>query len=123
MIRCHICNCETYFNCEDCENPVCENCTMAYNQFTQIDWTQCKVCGGEHEQRRADEYFEEIEEKKAADKKRKERNEKQREYYNSDKAREKRRLKKIELQELRKKESEQRAKRLAGIFSNIFKHM
>lgn len=123
MIRCHICNSETDFECEDCQKPVCDNCTMQYNQFTQIDWTQCKVCGGEQQERRVYEYFEELEEIKIAEQKRKELNEKQRQYYNSPKAVEKRRLKKIELQEQRKRDIEERAKSLAGIFSNIFKHM
>ncbi|KAB1228472.1 cell envelope integrity protein TolA [Chryseobacterium viscerum] len=123
MEKCHICNNETDFECRDCELPVCDDCTMTYNQFTQIDWTQCTVCGGQHEQRRADEYFAEIEEDKAAEKKRKERNEKQREYYRSPQAVEKRKLKKLELQEERKKDNEERAKRLSGILSNIFKYM
>lgn len=122
-MECHICKTETDFECEDCQMPVCDNCTMPYNQFTQIDWTQCTDCGERHQQRRAYEYFAEIEEEKAAEKKRQERNEKARDYYNSDKAREKRRLKKIEQQELRKKADEERSTRIAGILSDIFKHM
>ena len=122
MEKCHICNIETDFECRDCELPVCDNCTMSYNQFTQIDYTQCKSCGGEHEENRADEYFEELKQKKIAEQKRKEQAEKQRLYYHSPKAVEKRRLKKIELEEQRKRDDEERAIRLAGIFSNLFKH-
>lgn len=123
MEKCHICKNETDWDCENCGFPVCDNCTVPYDQFTQIDYTLCNTCGDRQQSARASEYFEELEEKEIANKKRKEINEKQREYYNSDKAREKRKLKKIELQELRKKESKERAKRLAGILSNIFKHM
>jgi hypothetical protein len=30
--------------CEQCEQMVCEDCTVAYDQFNQIDFTCCKGC-------------------------------------------------------------------------------
>ena len=30
--------------CEICEEPYCEDCGAAYNQFTQIDCNCCEKC-------------------------------------------------------------------------------
>lgn len=45
MDKCHICGKETDWICRDCDEFVCEDCTMTYNQFTQIDYTLCTICG------------------------------------------------------------------------------
>jgi ribosomal protein L12E/L44/L45/RPP1/RPP2 len=123
MEKCHICNTECDWSCGNCGYPVCDSCTVAYDQFTQIDYTLCNTCGERHNDARANEYFSELEEQKIAEKIKEEKNKKARDYYHSEKAREKRQLRKIQLQELRKKESEERVERLAGLFFNIFKHM
>ena len=36
MNQCHLCGTITDWECESCGEYVCENCTMPYNQFTQI---------------------------------------------------------------------------------------
>jgi len=92
---------------------------MPYNQFTQIDYTLCKVCGGEAEERIADEHSYQIELEKQKEKERQIKKEKQRKYYYSEKAVEKRRLKKIEKL---KKEQEYRTERV-NIISDILKDM
>jgi len=45
--KCHICGRteNELFICRTCGNPVCYHCTMPYNQFTQIDYDLCTVCG------------------------------------------------------------------------------
>lgn len=60
---CGICGNETDFKCRDCGEPVCDNCTMPYNQFTQIDYTLCKRCGGIREEMKAEKYYNEDQEK------------------------------------------------------------
>ena len=42
--KCHICGNETDWECRQCGGPVCEECTVPYNQFTQVDYTLCKKC-------------------------------------------------------------------------------
>ena len=32
------------FPCEKCETLICDDCSMSYNQFSQIDYTCCKSC-------------------------------------------------------------------------------
>ena len=44
MEKCHICGKETDWECRDCGKPVCEDCTVPYNQFTQVDYTLCTDC-------------------------------------------------------------------------------
>jgi hypothetical protein len=123
MGKCHICGSETDYECRNCGEFVCDNCTMPYNQFTQIDYTLCKVCGGIQEDLRADEYIKQKQEEEKALKDKEIKNEKKRKYYHSEKAVEKRRLKKIELQKLRTKKAEESVKRLTEIFKDVFKHM
>jgi len=94
--KCHICGIETDIICEICDDYVCSNCTMPYNQFTQIDYSMCKSCGGEIKRIHAEEHDAILEEAKKEEQSRILRNQKQREYYNSEKAREKRRLKRLE---------------------------
>jgi len=122
MGKCHICGAEADYECRDCGELVCDNCTMPYNQFTQIDYTLCKSCGGVNEEARANEHHaiqlheeQELKEKQV-------RNENQRKYYHSEKAVEKRRLKRIELQKLRAKQKEESIDRLTEVFINVFKH-
>jgi hypothetical protein len=96
---------------------------MPYNQFTQIDYTLCKSCGGVNEEARANEHhaIQLREEQKLKEKQI--RNENQRKYYHSEKAVEKRRLKRIELQELMVKQKEESIDRLTEIFADMFKYL
>ena len=43
-MNCHICGIETDFNCEVCEEPVCEDCCVTPTYKNQIDYAICKVC-------------------------------------------------------------------------------
>lgn len=123
MGKCHICGSDTGYECRDCGEFVCDNCTMPYTQFTQIDYTLCKRCGGAQEDSRADEYFRQEQEDAEQLRQKQIRNEKQREYYHSKKAIEKRRIKKVELQKLRAKQKEESARVLTEIFRDMFKYM
>jgi hypothetical protein len=123
MDKCHICGSKTDYECRDCGEFVCDNCTMPYTQFSQIDYTLCKRCGGIQEDTRVDEHIRQEQEEKQKLKEKQIRNEKQRKYYYSEKAIEKRRLKKIELQELRAKQRVESAEILAAIFKDMFKYM
>ena len=123
MNQCHLCGTITDWECESCSEYVCENCTMSYNQFTQIDYTLCKKCGNEQEDERANEYFNKENELKLLEKNRLLKNEKQRIYYHSEKAKEKRKIKKLEKQKQQKIDLEERNKRLSKIMYNIFKYM
>lgn len=49
---CVVCGKEGEYECRDCENPVCDNCTVPYNQFTQIDYTLCNNCGDNNDRQR-----------------------------------------------------------------------
>lgn len=123
MEKCHICGSKTDYECRDCGEFVCDNCTMPYNQFSQIDYTLCKRCGGIQEDARADEYIRQEQEEMYKLKEKQIRNEKQRKYYYSENAIEKRRIKKIQLQELRARQHEESVKMLTSIFKDMFKYM
>jgi hypothetical protein len=123
MGKCHICGSETEWECRDCERFVCENCTMHYNKFSQIDYTLCKACGGEAQEKVSEEYSRQIEFEKQKEKERLIRNEKQRKYYSSEKAVEKRRLKKIEKLKKEQEYREERMKIYFDIFKDIFQHL
>lgn len=120
---CHICGNESEYECRDCERLVCDKCTMPYNQFTQIDYTLCKVCGGIQDEQRIGEIESEIEAEKKKEQKRKDENEKRRLYYHSEPAKEKRRIKKEEDRERKRQADQERQKRMASIMADIFRHL
>lgn len=41
---CHICGIETEFTCDDCGEPVCENCCVPMTIHNNIDYPLCTVC-------------------------------------------------------------------------------
>ena len=43
-LKCHMCGNPTDYCCQDCGEPVCEDCCVPYDQFTQIDYTLCQSC-------------------------------------------------------------------------------
>lgn len=122
-MKCHICGSEADYECRDCGKFVCDNCTVPYTQFNQVDYTLCKMCGDAQENSRANEYFRQEQQEKQELKDRQIKNKKQREYYHSEKPTEKRRLKKVELQKLKVQQKEEREEMLSHIFRNIFKHL
>lgn len=42
--KCHICGKDTEIVCRKCGEHVCENCTVSYDQFSQIDFDLCESC-------------------------------------------------------------------------------
>jgi hypothetical protein len=46
---CHMCGAETEFTCQDCDEPVCEDCAVAMTLQNQIDYTLCQCCYGGRE--------------------------------------------------------------------------
>ena len=68
-MKCHICGNETDFECRECGEPVCDDCTMPYNQFTQIDYTLCRECGGIREEMKAEKYYSQEHEEELLNKK------------------------------------------------------
>lgn len=107
-LKCHMCGNITDYYCEDCGEPVCEECCVPYDQFTQIDYTLCQCChDGDMARRELEAYREE--DRKAAEKaKRDARNKKARERYWRPENVEKRRLAKIE----RKRKQAEDARRM-----------
>jgi len=96
---------------------------MPYNQFTQIDYTLCNYCGEAQEDAKSNEYFRKEQEQFKKLKEKRIRNEKQRKYYHSEKAVEKRKIKKIELQILKTIQAKERAKIISEMFNNIFNEL
>jgi len=48
-MNCHICNRETEFTCDVCEEPVCDDCCVPITIHNQIDYPLCKTCNEGHE--------------------------------------------------------------------------
>lgn len=61
---CHSCNSETDWQCEKCEQPVCESCTVAFTQMNQIDYTLCNDCNDSYKEAYNEEKAEEEKEEK-----------------------------------------------------------
>ncbi len=83
MERCAYCEEERdeLYQCEECGDPTCEDCTAAYDQHTQYDFTLCKSCETNREKERADDAEREEQRQNAADKKRESRREAARKRY------------------------------------------
>lgn len=52
--KCHMCGNETDYCCQDCDQPVCEDCCVAMTLQNQIDYTLCMECNDSNE---ASEYL------------------------------------------------------------------
>ena len=58
-MECSVCEKETEtYECENCGEPVCEDCTVPYTLQNQIDYTLCNICHGVAEDERAKDYQE-----------------------------------------------------------------
>ncbi len=44
--KCCVCKKEDkeLYECRQCDELVCENCTVPYDQFSQVDYTLCQNC-------------------------------------------------------------------------------
>ena len=78
---CHICGGSTDYYCQVCDKPVCEECCIPYNQFTQIDYTLCQSCYDVDMAERTLEVYREEDQKEAEKAKKNARNKKARERY------------------------------------------
>jgi len=45
MNKCHMCESDAEDFCESCGQPVCLDCCVPYNQFSQVDYALCTECG------------------------------------------------------------------------------
>jgi len=43
-LTCHICEAATDFTCDQCKEPVCEDCCVQMTTHTQIDYPLCTEC-------------------------------------------------------------------------------
>lgn len=49
IIKCHICDEETDFCCQSCEEPVCEDYCVVPTYMNQIDYALCNECNDSRE--------------------------------------------------------------------------
>jgi hypothetical protein len=50
---------ETEYQCDQCKEPVCEDCTVPFTQMNQIDYNLCNDCNTSYQEAYAEEKFEE----------------------------------------------------------------
>ena len=123
-MKCHMCDSETDWVCRDCDQPVCEDCTVKMTYHNQIDYTLCQECQDSAD---ADDYLErsklwKIEDAIAA--KKEIRRKARRKAYWKPAAVEKRRLAKIAKQkaaiELRKTQMAETISTVSKMFKGMF---
>jgi len=56
---CHSCGNEAEGQCQSCEQPVCDKCTVPFTQMNQIDYDLCNDCNDDYQEARAEEMYEE----------------------------------------------------------------
>jgi hypothetical protein len=122
-VKCVCCGNETDYFCETCDEPVCDDCTKGYDQFSQITEIMCMPCYNGYESNRADHFIEEERREKARQIKREHRNSLARIRYKRPENIEKRRIKKEIKEQQRIKREQEHAKDVRKLLSNIFKHM
>lgn len=122
-MRCHLCESETDFTCDRCGEPVCEDCCVKMTIHNQIDYPLCTLCGDAREEERRAYYRreEEQEEKALAEKERK--SAIRRANYWKPENIEKRRLRKIEQQRLRRELHERQMASAAKMIAEMFRGM
>jgi len=116
---CHICESETEFICNECGEPVCEDCCVVPTYHNQIDYPLCTDCQCVRDADDYDERSREWERQKAADKKKAEASAKRRVNYYKPENIEKRRLAKLERHRLKQEANRNRLKELANILSGF----
>jgi hypothetical protein len=118
--KCHICNEITEFFCEDCDQPVCEECAVPFTLQNQLDGTHCEECYDTIEVSRREEVQRKEEIEDELKKKRKKRNDAAWIRYHSSEQIEKRRLAKVELVKKRREAAIKRAKETMEFLKNFF---
>lgn len=95
-MNCHQCGIETDYTCDQCGEPVCEDCCVPMTYHNQIDYPLCTTCHGINEDSRSSYYHAENEKRLQEDKARQERNAKSRANYHKPENVEKRKQQKLE---------------------------
>jgi hypothetical protein len=122
-MKCHICENETEFSCDSCEEPVCEDCCVQMTIHNQIDYPLCQECYGFREDAARYEAQREEEREERKQKERDKKNAKKRANYWKPENVEKRRKRK---EEKMKKDLEHVIRSMANalsIFSDSFEQM
>lgn len=94
-LNCHMCGETTEFTCEDCGEPVCDNCAVPFTLQNQYEGTHCECCYSSAERLSVKEFQAEEDLKGEKEKKRKKKNEAARARYHSPKQIKRRLLAKI----------------------------
>ena len=122
-MNCHICGNTTDYHCQDCGEPVCEDCCVPFTLQNQIDYTKCQQCEDGDEARywlensREQERQEKIEAKKAH------RAEIRRKNYWKPENVEKRRLAKIERKSLAIEQQRKMMEEAVKVVGDMFRGM
>lgn len=116
MEVCYICGKETDYHCQDCGEPVCEDCLTPFTLQNQIDYNLCSTCYDGYQARRRMEYVRKEEAKDIANKLRIERNKKASIRYWKPENIEKRR---VARQKRRKEQFDQRLKNIQEAISIV----
>ncbi len=122
-MNCHLCESDTDFTCDRCGEPVCEDCCVKMTIHNQIDYPLCTLCGEMREIEKAAYYRreEEVKEKEQAIKDKRAATRKAN-YWKPENI-EKRRLKKIEQQKMKRELSEKQVANAAKIIAQMFRGM
>ena len=122
--KCHVCEeNETDIECQGCDEPVCENCCVVPTYMNQLEEARCTMCQDRLDVERWRENDREVARQDALEAKRVERRKKMRENYSKPENVEKRRLRKIERKRLQAEREMETMKRLASVFSSMFRGM
>lgn len=116
---CVVCGGAAEFVCERCNEPVCEDCATPFTMQNQIDYTQCSNCtemgaiSAREDAREWEDFEDALKEKKRL------RKEKAKQRYWLPENVEKRRLKKIARDEMRREARIERYKEVKNIMSGF----
>ena len=120
MEKCLKCGCETEYVCDECHEPLCEDCgIMTSPPDLPLERHICEYCYTGIKRERSEEYIKEEALKEIFQEKRNERNRKARIRYNSSEARDKREQDKKERKEKARIEMLASLKELFGIVDDL----
>lgn len=121
---CHICGNVADFHCQQCDEPVCEDCCVPFTLQNLIDYTLCNCC---HDGNEAEEYLQRRKEDEIQDEMDKKKEERRKARFarywkteNITKRREQRVARKKAQAELQRKQTEESVKVVNEMFSGMF---